>query len=85
MSWRGIDGGIAAAKMKHNAVMSPTDYSYFDYYQAQSGEPKAIGGFVSLEKVYSYEPVPDSLTEEEVKYIIGVQANMWTEYIEQHL
>jgi hexosaminidase len=82
MSWRGVEGGIAAAKMKHNAVMSPTDFCYFDYYQAKSGEPKAIGGFLNLEKVYSYEPVPDSLSEEEAKYIIGVQANMWTEYIE---
>lgn len=82
MSWRGIDGGIAAAKAKHYAVMSPGTHCYFDHYQAQSGEPKAIGGFTPLEKVYSYEPVPDALTADEAKYILGAQANMWTEYIE---
>lgn len=82
MSWRGIDGGIAAAKAKHYAVMSPGTHCYFDHYQAQSGEPKAIGGFTSLEKVYSYEPIPEALNEEEAKYIMGAQANMWTEYIE---
>jgi hexosaminidase len=84
MSWRGIDGGIAAAKAKHVAVMTPTDYCYFDYYQGldKTKEPKAIGGYVSLEKVYSYEPVPEALTPDEAKYIIGTQANMWSEYIE---
>lgn len=81
MSWRGIDGGIAAAKAKHYAVMSPGTHCYFDHYQAKSGEPKAIGGFTNLEKVYSYEPIPDALNEEEGKYILGAQANMWTEYI----
>jgi hexosaminidase len=84
MSWRGIDGGIAAAKAKHVAVMTPTDYCYFDYYQGldKTKEPKAIGGYVSLEKVYSYEPVPEALTPDEAKYIIGTQANMWSEFIE---
>ena len=82
MSWRGTEGGIAAAKMKHKAVMSPGDYCYFDHYQGISGEPKAFGGYTPLEKVYSYEPVPYLLNEEEAKYIIGAQANMWTEYIE---
>ena len=84
MSWRGIDGGIAAAKSKHVAVMTPTDYCYFDYYQGSdtSKEPKAIGGFTPLEKVYSYNPVPDSLSADEAKYIIGVQANLWSEYID---
>lgn len=81
MSWRGIDGGIAAAKAKHYAVMTPVDYCYFDHYQALNGEPVAIGGFTPLEKVYSYEPVPDSLQPDEVKYIMGAQANMWTEYV----
>ncbi len=82
MSWRGTEGGIAAAKMKHNVVMSPGTHCYFDHYQGLSGEPKAIGGFTPLEKVYSYEPVPDVLNEEEAKYIMGAQANMWSEYYE---
>ena len=82
MSWRGIDGGIAAAKASHNAVMSPGTHCYFDHYQGLNGEPKAIGGYTNLEKVYSYEPVPDALTADESKYIMGAQANVWTEYIE---
>ena len=82
MSWRGVEGGIAAAKSKHNVVMSPGAYCYFDHYQGLSGEPKAFGGYTSLEKVYSYEPIPDSLNAEESKYILGAQANIWTEYIE---
>ncbi len=84
MSWRGIEGGIAAAKAKHVAVMTPGNYCYFDHYQSQDikNEPKAFGGYTSLEKVYSYEPVPDSLNAEEAKYIIGTQANMWSEYFE---
>ncbi|MBI5729689.1 MAG: family 20 glycosylhydrolase, partial [Ignavibacteriales bacterium] len=82
MSWRGIDGGIAAAKAKHNAVMSPGTHCYFDHYQGLNGEPKAIGGYTNLEKVYLYEPVPDALTTDEAKYIMGAQANVWTEYIE---
>jgi hexosaminidase len=82
MSWRGEEGGIAAAKAKHNAVMSPGSHCYFDHYQSQHpGEPLAIGGFLPLEKVYSYDPVPAALNAEERKYIIGVQANLWTEYI----
>jgi len=82
MSWRGVDGGIAAAKANHNAVMSPGTHCYFDHYQGLNGEPKAIGGYTNLEKVYSYEPVPDALTADEAKYIMGAQANVWTEYIE---
>jgi hexosaminidase len=81
MSWRGIDGGIAAAKAKHNVVMSPGTHCYFDHYQGLSGEPKAIGGYTTLEKVYSYEPVPAVLSDEESKYIMGAQANVWTEYM----
>lgn len=82
MSWRGIDGGIAAAKMNHYVVMSPGSHCYFDHYQGLSGEPKAIGGYTPIEKVYSYEPVPDALNTEEAKYIMGAQANMWSEYYE---
>jgi hexosaminidase len=83
MSWRGNQGGIAAAKSKHVAVMTPTDFCYFDYYQAKdvTKEPKAIGGYLPIEKVYSYEPIPDSLRPNEAKYIIGTQANMWSEYL----
>lgn len=83
MSWRGTEGGIAAAKMKHNAIMVPTSYLYFDYYQTDNlkDEPLGIGGYVPIEKVYSFDPVPKELTEEEGKYIIGTQANLWTEYI----
>ena len=82
MSWRGIDGGIAAAKAKHYVVMTPGTHCYFDHYQGLSGEPKAIGGYTTLEKVYSYDPVPSVLTDEESKYIMGAQANVWTEYME---
>lgn len=82
MSWRGEEGGIAAAKAKHNVVMSPGGYCYFDHYQSQSpDEPLAIGGFLPIQKVYSYDPVPASLNADEKKYIMGVQANVWTEYI----
>jgi hexosaminidase len=83
MSWRGMDGGIKAAQMGHDVIMSPTDYCYFDYYQTQhtEGEPLAIGGYVPLEKVYSFEPAPDQLTAEQKNHILGAQANLWTEYI----
>jgi hexosaminidase len=81
MSWRGVQGGIEAAKMKHNVVMSPGTHCYFDHYQDTINEPLAIGGFTSLEKVYSYNPIPKELTEEESNYILGCQANLWTEYI----
>ncbi|MEJ7736868.1 MAG: family 20 glycosylhydrolase [Chitinophagaceae bacterium] len=82
MSWRGVSGGIAAAKQKHEVVMSPNSHLYFDHYQGRPAlEPHAIGGFTTLEKVYSYEPVPAELSKEEAKYIKGAQANLWTEYI----
>jgi hexosaminidase len=82
MSWRGIKGGIAAAKQHHEVVMSPTTHLYLDYYQSDPVlEPKAIGGLLPLEKVYNYEPIPAELTPEEAKYIIGTQGNVWAEYI----
>jgi len=82
MSWRGEQGGIAAAKQHHNVVMTPGDYCYLDHYQADpKTEPLAIGGFLTLKKVYGYDPVPASLTEEESKYILGAQGNVWTEYM----
>ena len=84
MSWRGEKGGIAAAKMKHNVIMTPTDFMYFDYAQGNTlTEPLNIGGFVPLEKVYSYNPIPKELTAEEGKYILGAQANIWTEYLKK--
>lgn len=83
MSWRGTQGGIEAAKQKHTVVMSPGSPCYFDHYQAKPTEiePLAIGGFNSLEAVYNYEPTPSELNEEERKYILGAQGNLWTEYI----
>lgn len=83
MSWRGESGGIEAAKRGHDVIMTPNTYLYFDYYQSQDreNEPDAIGGYLPVEKVYSYEPMPSALTPEEAKHIIGVQANLWTEYI----
>lgn len=82
MSWRGIKGGIAAAKQHHDVVMSPTDYTYFDYYQGEPyHEPVAFGGLLTLEKVYSYEPVPAELSAIEALFIKGVQANIWSEFI----
>jgi hexosaminidase len=82
MSWRGIAGGIAAAKQRHDVIMTPTDFLYLDYLQGDPrGEPLGIGGFLPLEKVYSYEPIPSELTPEEAKHILGAQGNLWTEYI----
>ncbi len=82
MSWRGTDGGIAAAKAGHDVVMSPTSHCYIDYYQGNPAyEPLAIGGYLPLSKVYSFEPAPDVLTEAEAKHVLGGQANLWTEYV----
>jgi hexosaminidase len=83
MSWRGMEGGIMAAQMNHDVIMTPTSYCYFDYYQTQDieNEPLSIGGYVPIEKVYSFEPVPEVLTPEQKKHILGPQANLWTEYI----
>ena len=82
MSWRGIKGGIAAARAGHDAIMTPGGYCYFDHYQADRNfQPLAIGGFTTLKKVYSYEPVPEELNAKEAKHILGAQGNVWTEYI----
>ena len=82
MSWRGTTGGIEAARQKHNVIMTPYTYVYLDYYQCEpQGEPLAIGGYLPLEKVYSYNPMPEELTPEEQKYILGVQGNLWSEYL----
>lgn len=83
MSWRGTEGGIAAAKQKHYVVMSPGSHCYFDHYQGEpKNEPLAIGGYTPVEKVYSFNPTSKELSLEESKYILGAQANLWTEYIE---
>lgn len=83
MSWQSEAGGIAAARMGHDVVMVPTSYAYFDYYQADpTTQPFAIGGYVPLKRVYSFNPIPaDSLTASESKHILGFQANLWTEYV----
>lgn len=83
MSWRGMEGGIKAAQLGHDVIMTPTSFCYFDYYQTADtkDEPLGIGGYVPIEKVYSLEPVPAVLTEEQSKHILGTQANLWTEYI----
>lgn len=82
MSWRGSDGGYKAAKMHHNVIMTPNDVLYFDYYQTldTDNEPLSIGGYNPVKKVYLYEPIPDGLTEYEKQYILGPQANIWTEF-----
>lgn len=82
MSWRGVQGGIAAAKEGHHVIMTPTSHCYLDYYQSVSSEePLAIGGFLPLEKVYAYEPVPAELNAQEAQLILGAQGNVWTEYM----
>lgn len=82
MSWRGTEGGIAAAQQHHFVVMSPGSHCYFDHYQGDpKNEPLAIGGYTPVEKVYSFNPTPAKLTPEEATYILGGQANVWTEYI----
>lgn len=84
MSWRGVKGGIEAAKQHHRVIMTPTDYCYIDYYQLkdQWHQPMAIGGYLPLSKVYSFEPlIPDQLSDEEQRFILGPQVNLWTEYV----
>lgn len=82
MSWRGEGGGIDAARQKHKVIMTPSDYCYFDYNQGDpKREPASIGGFIPLEKVYGYDPIPKELQGNEREYVLGAQANVWTEYI----
>jgi hexosaminidase len=82
MSWRGMKGGIEAAKAKHDVIMTPTDFAYLDYGQGDPRtEPVHIGGYLPLEKVYSFEPMPKELNDDEKKYILGGQGNVWTEYM----
>jgi hexosaminidase len=81
MSWRGEAGGIEAAKQKHQVIMTPTTYVYLDYSQSENEDSVVIGGNLPVEKVYSYDPVPKELNEEQAKYIMGAQGNVWSEYM----
>ena len=82
MSWRGVAGGIMAAREGHDVIMAPTNRTYFDYYQGDStSEPLAIGGFLPLDSVYAFEPVPEQLTPAEAAHVLGAEACVWTEYI----
>ena len=81
MSWRGEDGGVAAAQQHHNVIMTPGKYCYFDHSQLKNDDSLTIGGYLPLDTVYSYEPVPKELNAQEAKYVLGAQGNVWTEYI----
>ena len=89
MSWRGVEGGLQAAKLGHDAIMTPSTHFYFDYCQSDTpeNEPLGIGGYIPVEKCYSYEPFTPEMTDGEKGHILGVQANLWTEYIKtpEHL
>ena len=81
MSWRGEEGGIAAAKQHHDVVMTPGNYVYLDHSQSKNEDSVTIGGYLPLNVVYNYEPLPKELNADEAKYVLGAQANLWTEYI----
>ncbi|MDD4052766.1 MAG: beta-N-acetylhexosaminidase [candidate division Zixibacteria bacterium] len=81
MAWRDVRKGTEAARSGHDVVMTPMPYCYFDHYQGQENEPKAIGGFTPLEKVYSFEPIPPDMPRELARHILGAQGNVWTEYM----
>ena len=82
MSWRGTEGGLKAIEGGHRAIMSPGEFCYFDSYQdAPHTQPEAIGGYLPLSKVYSYNPIPETFTPEQAALMYGVQANLWAEYI----
>lgn len=82
MSWRGVKGAVQAAKEGHDVILTPTSHCYFDYYQSDNEhEPLAIGGFLPLEKVYSFNPIPEELNTNDVKHVLGAQGNVWTEYM----
>ncbi len=81
MSWRGEAGGIAAAKENHYVIMTPGSHMYFDHKQTANEDSVTIGGFTTVQKVYTYEPIPKELPESQWKYVRGAQANVWTEYM----
>ena len=83
MSWRGTSGAIEAAKEGHDVILTPGSHCYFDHYQSDNeNEPLAIGGFLPLEKVYHFNPIPEELTDKEATYVLGAQGNVWTEYMQ---
>ena len=83
MSWRGTSGAVQAAKEGHDVILTPGSHCYFDHYQSENeNEPLAIGGFLPLEKVYHFNPIPEGLTDKEATYVLGAQGNVWTEYME---
>ena len=82
MSWRGEQGGIAAAQQNHDVIMTPGKYCYFDHAQTQNKDSLTIGGYLPLDTVYSYNPIPRELNESDAKYVLGAQANVWTEYMD---
>ena len=81
MSWRGEEGGIAAAKEKHEVIMTPGSHVYLDHSQSENEDSVTIGGYTTVEKIYSYEPIPAALNDEQGKYVLGAQGNVWTEYM----
>ena len=81
MSWRGEEGGIEAAKQKHNVIMTPGGWVYFDHSQTKNEDSVTIGGYLTVQKVYGYEPIPKELSLEDSKYVLGAQANVWSEYV----
>lgn len=81
MSWRGEAGGIAAAKENHQVIMTPGSHVYLDHSQTKEETEVTIGGFTNLEKIYSYEPIPKELNEQQAQYVLGAQGNIWTEYM----
>ena len=85
MSWRGEEGGIKSARMGHDVIMAPTSYLYFDYYQSDpTTQPRSIGGYVTLKRVYSFDPIPsDSITSAQARHILGAQGNLWAEFISE--
>ena len=88
MSWRGTEGGLKAMAMGHRAIMTPGEYCYFDAYQdAPHTQPEAFGGYLPLQKVYAYEPIPDTLDADQASLLYGIQGNLFAEYIptEEHM
>ena len=83
MSWRGTSGAIQAAKEGHDVILTPGSHCYFDHYQSDNeNEPLAIGGFLPLEKVFHFNPIPEELSDQEASYVLGAQGNVWTEYMQ---
>lgn len=81
MSWRGEEGGIAAAKQNHQVIMTPGSHVYLDHSQTKNEKEVTIGGYLPIETVYAYEPIPKELNEQQAKYVLGAQGNVWTEYM----